>query len=196
MSTPAYLVISWPASTCPEACSVTTPTAVTRNTVKNVMISWLIFWAALLRHPSEQFHCQAADHPRSTSKTTSRWRKIFPADALFWLETWRNAGRQNWGQLGAELHKLMAWSRNKYHYAVRRAKRAADSRCRAAACCRGRRQRTAAGNEENNGEVQKIVSRYLTVLRARQVRKVFWKSLDKSKEIYTTLVILLQQCSI
>ena len=44
-------------------------------------------------------------------------------DALFWRSVWISSGRPNKGQL----HTVMAWSRNKYHYSVRRAKNLAAS---------------------------------------------------------------------
>ena len=44
-------------------------------------------------------------------------------DALFWHSVWMSAARPATG----ELHRLMAWTRNKYHYAVRKAKRLADT---------------------------------------------------------------------
>ena len=43
----------------------------------------------------------------------------FRQDALFWHSVWKSAGRPNTG----ELHKLMAHTRNKFHYAVRVTKR-------------------------------------------------------------------------
>ena len=53
------------------------------------------------------------------------WREnVAPAkeDALFWHSIWLSAGRPNKG----ELYNVICWTRNKYHYAVRRAKRLAD----------------------------------------------------------------------
>ena len=43
-------------------------------------------------------------------------------DAIFWLSVWRSAGMPKTG----ELHSIMVKTRNKYHYAVRRAKKSAD----------------------------------------------------------------------
>ena len=42
-------------------------------------------------------------------------------DALFWHATWLSAGRP----LSGGLYQIMPWSRNQFHYAVRRAKREA-----------------------------------------------------------------------
>ena len=42
---------------------------------------------------------------------------------MFWHAVWVSAGRPNKGAL----HSVMAWSRNKFHYGVRRAKRKANS---------------------------------------------------------------------
>ena len=50
------------------------------------------------------------------------WKEnVAPAkeDALFWHSVWKSAGRPNCG----ELYHLMCWTRNKFHYAVRKAKR-------------------------------------------------------------------------
>ena len=44
-------------------------------------------------------------------------------DALFWHGVWLSAGHPNRG----ELHQVMCWARNKYHYAVRKAKRLAGT---------------------------------------------------------------------
>ena len=44
-------------------------------------------------------------------------------DALFWHGVWASAGSPNRG----ELYQVMCWARNKYHYAVRRAKRMAST---------------------------------------------------------------------
>lgn len=52
------------------------------------------------------------------------WKEnVAPAkdDALFWHGVWRSAGRPNTGGL----YQVMCWSRNQFHYAVRRAKRLA-----------------------------------------------------------------------
>ena len=44
-------------------------------------------------------------------------------DALFWHSVWMSAGRPNQG----ELYNDMCWARNKFHYAVRKAKRLAGN---------------------------------------------------------------------
>ena len=44
-------------------------------------------------------------------------------DSLFWHAVWVSAG----SPVSGALHQVMSWSRNKYHYAVRKAKRAAGS---------------------------------------------------------------------
>ena len=44
-------------------------------------------------------------------------------DALFWHSVWMSAGRPTSGGL----YQVMRWTRNKFHYAVRRAKRLAGS---------------------------------------------------------------------
>ena len=50
------------------------------------------------------------------------WKEnVAPAkkDALFWHSVWMSAGRPTSGGL----YQVMRWTRNKFHYAVRRAKR-------------------------------------------------------------------------
>ena len=68
--------------------------------------------------------------PRSTQPGKGRrenlpgWEEnVNPArkDALFWHAVWISAGRPVHGGL----HQVMCWTRNKYHYAVRKAKREA-----------------------------------------------------------------------
>ena len=44
-------------------------------------------------------------------------------DSLFWHSVWISAGKPQKGQL----HSIMSWSRNKYHYSIRRAKKLAAS---------------------------------------------------------------------
>ena len=59
-------------------------------------------------------------------KAIPGWKEeIHPlrTDSLFWHAVWVSAGRPNKGAL----HSVMAWSRNKFHYGVRRAKRKANS---------------------------------------------------------------------
>ena len=70
----------------------------------------------------------SAKNCSGSKKTASLpgWKKnVAPAkeDALFWHSVWLNAGRPNRG----ELYHVMCWTRNKYHYAVRKAKRVASS---------------------------------------------------------------------
>ena len=43
----------------------------------------------------------------------------FRSDALFWHSVWLRSGKPNSG----ELHRVMCWSRNKFHYAVRKLRR-------------------------------------------------------------------------
>ena len=40
----------------------------------------------------------------------------FRSDAMFWHSIWLSSGKPNTGGL----HGVMCWSRNKYHYAVRK----------------------------------------------------------------------------
>ena len=72
--------------------------------------------------------------PLSSSKKTSDSKKnslpgwkenVAPAkkDALFWHSVWMSAARPNRG----ELYNIMCWTRNKFHYAVRKAKRLAST---------------------------------------------------------------------
>jgi hypothetical protein len=54
------------------------------------------------------------------------WKEnVAPAkeDALFWHATWISAGRPSSGGL----YQVMRWTRNQFHYAVRRAKRLAGT---------------------------------------------------------------------
>ena len=62
---------------------------------------------------------------RQKSTSLPDWKEnVKPAkrDSLFWHSVWLSAGRPPSGAL----HSLMTWCRNKYHYAVRRAKRQAQ----------------------------------------------------------------------
>ena len=75
-------------------------------------------------------HCIPITSSGSSSKKKKDelpgWKEtVAPAkeDALFWHGVWMSAARPATG----ELHKLMTWTRNKSHYAVRRAKRMAES---------------------------------------------------------------------
>ena len=72
--------------------------------------------------------------PLSSSKKTSDSKKnnlpgwkenVAPAkkDALFWHSVWMSAARPNRG----ELYNIMCWTRNKFTYAVRKAKRLAGT---------------------------------------------------------------------
>ena len=61
---------------------------------------------------------------KSRRENLPGWNEnVAPAkeDALFWHATWMSAGRPSSGGL----YQIMKWSRNQFHYAVRRAKRVA-----------------------------------------------------------------------
>ena len=63
---------------------------------------------------------------RDTAPSIPGWKvhvEPFRQDALFWHSVWLSAGNPNHGQL----HQLMCWSRNKYHFAIRKLKNNAET---------------------------------------------------------------------
>ena len=64
--------------------------------------------------------------PRDSAGRTPGWKENvepFRQDALFWHSVWLSAGSPNTGQL----HRLMCWSRNKFHYAIRKLEKKAEN---------------------------------------------------------------------
>ena len=59
-------------------------------------------------------------NPSSNSKSPipgwNPYIKPFRDDALFWFNVWKSAGKPQ----DCELHNIMKWTRNKYHYAIRK----------------------------------------------------------------------------
>ena len=76
-------------------------------------------------HQSIPLSSSGSSSKKKTDQLPGWEENVAPAksDALFWHSVWMSAGRPATG----ELHRLMAWTRNKYHYAVRKAKRLADT---------------------------------------------------------------------
>ena len=63
--------------------------------------------------------------PRDSSSRIPGWKdhvEPFRQDSLFWHSVWLSADKPNTGQL----FQLMCWSRNKYHYAIRKLKKHSD----------------------------------------------------------------------
>ena len=63
---------------------------------------------------------------RKSSRTVPSWKKLVApqqSDALFWHGVWKSAGRPNAGHL----FNVMKHTRNKYHYAIRRAERECEA---------------------------------------------------------------------
>ena len=63
--------------------------------------------------------------PRDSSSRIPGWKdhvEPFRQDSLFWHSVWLSADKPNTGQL----FQLMCWSRNKYHYAIRKLKKQSD----------------------------------------------------------------------
>ena len=81
---------------------------------------------AIMEASHESIPLSAKVRPPGKSKRENLpgWNEnVAPAkeDALFWHATWMSAGRPSSGGL----YQIMRWSRNQFHYAVRRAKRVA-----------------------------------------------------------------------
>ena len=76
-------------------------------------------------HQSIPLSSSGSSSKKKTDQLPGWEENVAPAksNALFWHSVWMSAGRPATG----ELHRLMAWTRNKYHYAVRKAKRLADT---------------------------------------------------------------------
>ena len=81
---------------------------------------------AIMESSHQSIPLSSSGKPPSKQKTDQipGWKEnVAPAksDALFWHSVWMSAGRPAAG----ELHRLISWTRNKYHYSVRKAKRLA-----------------------------------------------------------------------
>ena len=64
--------------------------------------------------------------PKDSSSRIPGWKdhvEPFQQDSLFWHSVWLSADKPNTGQL----FHLMCWSRNKYHFAVRKLRKQADN---------------------------------------------------------------------
>ena len=83
--------------------------------------------SAAIEASHEAIPLQGGGGPVKASKAKPGWKddvKPQRSDAIFWHSVWRSAGRPNTGQL----FEQMKYSRNQYHYAVRRTKREAEAR--------------------------------------------------------------------
>ena len=83
----------------------------------------------------------------------SRWKELVApqqSDAMFWHGVWKSAGRPNSG----ESFQLMKQTRNKYHYAIRRAERECEA-LRASQL----REAAASGDMALIGELKKTLSK-------------------------------------
>ena len=118
------------------------------NQLKNLMYPESIFCSDV--HCEDQEHCQDRDRHvldilksmiesshvaiPLTKKVRSKeskpsipgWKQQvepFRQDSLFWHSVWLSADKPNTGHI----YKLMCWSRNKYHYAIRKLSKQADT---------------------------------------------------------------------
>ena len=87
------------------------------------------------------------------SRSIPGWKELVApqqSDAMFWHGVWKSAGRPNSG----ELFQLMKHTRNKYHYAIRRAERECEA-LRASQL----REAAASGDMALIGELKKTLSK-------------------------------------
>ena len=91
-------------------------------------------------------------HEKVSSAKPGWKEKVGPerSDAMFWHGVWKSAGRPNTGQL----FQLMKYTRNKYHYAVRRTQREVEA-LRAA----NLREAALSGDMALIGELKKTLSK-------------------------------------